>query len=355
MSDNDITNIVYIWLDEIVTFCEKINQPNEEGYTPLMFAIIHNIYSQHMNKAKYLIKAGADVNIQKKYTNPQNELYTGWSAIMFAAKFGFSDAKTLIEILIEAGADVNKKDYDKWTALTIAIRYANEFAVDIVQVLIKAGADVNAQTFEGWTPLLLSPGGYWYKHTDVMMRILISAGVDVNVKNKYGMSALMRAIEVANKYNTVKMVQALVDAGADVNAKDMLKRTVLMIAITCCGDYSKQIIYTLVNAGADIYIKGVSGTMTDKTACDIAKNLKNFDMVDILQLYDDNWSFKWTAKNNIQLKLWSAQNIKIATTIILCWRNSYLSTIPWDLIREYILPMTIDRKDTIKLKRARIN
>ena len=79
------------------------------------------------------------------------------------------------------------------------------------------------------------------------------------------------------------------------------------------------------------------------------KKLKNFDKVDILQLYDDNWSFKWTAKNNIQLKLWSAQNIKIATTIILCWRNSYLSTIPWEIIRDIILPMTIDRKDTVKL------
>ena len=90
-------------------------------------------------------------------------------------------------------------------------------------------------------------------------------------------------------------------------------------------------------------------TNDNKTAYDFAIEKNKIVIVNLFNEYNNNWTFKWTLKNKLQLKLWSTQNIKIATTIILCWRNSYLSTIPWDLIREYILPMTIDRRDTIKL------
>ena len=67
-----------------------------------------------------------------------------------------------------------------------------------------------------------------------------------------------------------------------------------------------------------------------------------------MEQYQANWTFKWTTADKLQLKLWSEQNIKVATTILLCQENSYLSKIPLDLIRAYILPMTIDRRDTIK-------
>ncbi len=101
-------------------------------------------------------------------------------------------------------------------------------------------------------------------------------------------------------------------------------------------------IHSLINAGADIYMENKE----KKTVFDYAKYKY---VKKILQQYKDNWTFTWIAKNPIQLKLWSEQNIKIATTIILCWRNSYLSTIPWEIIRDIILPMTVDRKDTVKL------
>ena len=56
--------------------------------------------------------------------------------------------------------------------------------------------------------------------------------------------------------------------------------------------------------------------------------------------------------NNIQFKLWSEQNIQSVRDIHTFWKGIKESTIgklPWDIIREYILPMTIDRRDTIKL------
>ena len=75
----------------------------------------------------------------------------------------------------------------------------------------------------------------------------------------------------------------------------------------------------------------------------------------ILQQYKDNWIFTWTAsKNRNQLKLWSTQNIQSVRDIYTCWngdrkQQSRFGKLPWEIIRDIILPTTIDRKDTIKL------
>ena len=143
------------------------------------------------------------------------------------------------------------------------------------------------------------------------------------------------------------MIRILIDAISDVNKHSETGTSALMLSLIYDCEHVAEITHTLVNAGADIDIKNVN----NKTVYDIAKE-KNYTIaVNLLQQYKNNWIFKWNLKNNLQLKLWSIQNIQIATTIILCWKKSKsnLGIIPWDLIREYILPMTIDRRDTIKL------
>ena len=73
-----------------------------------------------------------------------------------------------------------------------------------------------------------------------------------------------------------------------------------------------------------------------------------------MQEYQANWIFTWTAKNPIQLKLWSEQNIQSVRDIHTSWKGdkdhqSGFGKLPWVIIRDIILPMTIDRKDTVKL------
>ena len=75
-----------------------------------------------------------------------------------------------------------------------------------------------------------------------------------------------------------------------------------------------------------------------------------------MEQYKDNWTFTWTAKNCIQLKLWSTQNIQSVRDIHTSWRRdkqSGFGNLPWVIIRDIILPMTIDRKDTVKLIKKR--
>tara|TARA_Y100000992_G_C21158049_1_gene439585 strand:- start:46 stop:804 length:759 start_codon:yes stop_codon:yes gene_type:complete len=242
--------------------------------------------------------------------------------------------------------------YAGWTPLMFSIKNVDKNgknSMDKMNMLIKHGANVNAWHHDG-APLHLATQ-YGSEYTKEIICTLINAGANINIKNVVGQNALITAIIWFHNKHTIDAIHVLIENGVDINAQSITYKTALMFAVEFWGTriHTKEIIYTLVNAGADINIKNNNGKTALDIACDMAKKSGNFDMIDILQIYKDNRSFKWTAKNNIQLKLWSAQNIKIATTIILCWRNSYLSTIPWDLIREYILPMTIDRKDTVKL------
>ena len=104
-------------------------------------------------------------------------------------------------------------------------------------------------------------------------------------------------------------------------------------------------IHSLIKVGADIYMKNKE----KKTVFDYAKYKY---VKKILQQYKDNWIFTWTAKNRIQLKLWSEQNIQSVRDIHTIWRRdkkSGFGKLPWEIIRDIILPMTIDRKDTVKL------
>ena len=62
---------------------------------------------------------------------------TGSTPLMHAAEQGSSD---VVEILIEAGADVNMCDKIGITVFMIAASHGDE---DCIQTLIAAGADVN--------------------------------------------------------------------------------------------------------------------------------------------------------------------------------------------------------------------
>ena len=122
--------------------------------------------------------------------------------------------------LIEAGVDVNERDYKEYTALIYAV---SERYLDIVELLISSGAHINIKV-DGITALMhASDDGY-----QEIVELLIKSGADVNAKDNEGRTALMRASEDGYQ----EIVELLIKSGADVNAKDNDGDTALEYAAT---------------------------------------------------------------------------------------------------------------------------
>jgi uncharacterized protein len=198
---------------------------------------------------KLLLDAGADPNwnnqnpglcpiqkaCQKGYTDIVRLLIHAGAAVKFETGFRLlvdaaekSSQPEIIQLLIDAGCNVNTRNYQSDTPLTAACRRAQ---VGIVQTLIAAKANVNKVGMHDMAPLVtvflapkmneaLAGHGLAKAESDVPKRItqivnaLAAAGADVNVYDVMGKTALMLAIEQRNFDAT----QALIDAGANVNA-----------------------------------------------------------------------------------------------------------------------------------------
>ena len=86
---------------------------------------------------------------------------------------------TCAKYLIQAGADVNIDTYHVMTPLTQAVHLGNERCL---LDLIEAGADVNKATKSGFTPIIHAA----YHGRPNCMDILIQEGADVNLPDKGG-------------------------------------------------------------------------------------------------------------------------------------------------------------------------
>jgi len=125
---------------------------NDEGFTPLMVAIVNGRESM----VHVLIKAGADVNvvfprdILVPYSRPfavKNGAIKGQTLLMCAVNEG---KESIVSALIQAGADVNARgEGAEYTALMFAVRKNHESAI---RMLIEAGADVDARRNRQGTP-----------------------------------------------------------------------------------------------------------------------------------------------------------------------------------------------------------
>ena len=197
-----------------------VNNKNADGESPLFCAAdssrdrhFNKEYDQYVEAVNILIKAGADVNA---------ETTEGRTALLPAAKDGFVKC---MKALLEAGADVNiGRNKDGETAL-ICAAHAGHFGcldssgavVDIntpcghyngLELLLEAGADVNATDNDGRNALLLREHydynehyiGYMNRYPKFIKRLL-RAGILVNkFKRSQGKNALGILLDYKFKY-----------------------------------------------------------------------------------------------------------------------------------------------------------
>lgn len=185
-------------------------------------------------EVEHLIQ-GANVNVDE--SDRRNRTPLDWAACRCHPQ--------VINVLVKAGADVNRTDKNGWTPLLLASESIEDACESAIIALIQAKADVNCQVKRrGWTPLHYAVCKGLTRATDA----LIKAGSDVNRAANNGATPL----HVAAWWGNAEAIAALVSAGAKVNQRDKDGGTPLhAVAVSLAGH--EQVITALVKAGADLH------------------------------------------------------------------------------------------------------
>jgi ankyrin repeat protein len=117
-------------------------------------------------------------------------------------------------LLVQQGADVNKRDRKGWAPLHIA---AQDGYLKTVEILVSNGADVNLEIHR-WAPLLLAVNN-WVQDKKWRVRIsnyLMDNGAHVTAADYHGRTALHRV----SRRGEERLARLLIEKGADINAAD---------------------------------------------------------------------------------------------------------------------------------------
>jgi uncharacterized protein len=172
-----------------------VNTRSEDGSTALLWAAHWN----DLQTGTLLVRAGADANaandfkmtplaqactngnaefvdlLLKAGANPNTPIGTGETPLMTCARTGSADA---VRMLLVHGADANAKEPNQ--NQTAVMWAAAQQHPKVLQILIEAGADLKAHTKAGFTALHFAARVGDMEST----RTLLDAGVDVNIKSQ---------------------------------------------------------------------------------------------------------------------------------------------------------------------------
>lgn len=215
------------------------------------------------------MKAGAHVNFE----------YGQWSPLSGAASRGYND---IVEILLDAGADVNHRHNCDWMPLHYAVYFRD--SPETVLTLLKHEANINGRTKDGSTPLMLA---VCFSKAAPIVKVLIEAGVDQTIPDNKGHLPIQKAI----KYKFMDIVALLKPAFCACNTT----------IDTNSSEYKYYNTYKLIK----------NFTQLDKSKRDVLRLIKVFNKTDKsrlnaihlikLALDDNNLSFleEYSSKDTV--------------------------------------------------------
>ena len=298
-----------------------VNQPDEAGTSPLMLAAKRkDLFAEkqrELNIAKYLVDNGANINAV------DNE---GRNVLFYLYK-DYEPAKRLLQYLITQGINVNHLDKSGRNVLFYATKH--------IELLLKAGTDATVVADDGTTVLMncrlsfsdfkrlirhgADPSEYaqelllwWLPSVDtyicemnaeyIMVYLIRKYSLNPNTRNEYGRTLLF----YCGDFSTERFLK--LGTSLEVTDKDGNTPLIFWIAIFnhCPSQrfpqqyYQRQnnegktalhyavirgmgakTIRELLDCGADWRIKDNSG----RTALDYARELKRFDICELMEKY----------------------------------------------------------------------
>ena len=162
---------------------------NNDGHTCLTAAASHG----HTETVRYFLGL---LEVEVDHTNDE-----GCTALHLAARYMHAD---VVQVLIDAGADIETKDVEGYSPLHFACRSGS---LDSVKLLVRAGAGVRVTNNYGGTCLAIAA---YHGHIETVRYLLCLPEVEVDHANDEGHTALHFAADE----NHADVVQVLIDAGA---------------------------------------------------------------------------------------------------------------------------------------------
>lgn len=255
---------VYSRMDALIAEGADLEATDNEGRTALFHAVSGG---GNVTRVSRLLEAGADVNaadqqgvtvLMQTPGNQRGEVvasllqlgakveirdHQGRSALMWAAKRGSWRPPYAIDLLVQAGADIDAKDKDGWPALAHA---AENLQRGSVYLLLKNG--VNPSSI-GWTPLHLAT----VTGRQIGVWTAPGAGDELEARDLWGRTALIWASRFIGYSPTILLLRK---AGANLEAADNDGRTALMHAAICA--YREEI-SVLLDLGANVHAADSEG------------------------------------------------------------------------------------------------
>ena len=199
------------------------------------------------------IRAALDAGADLEEADPH-----GRTPLLVAIISRHADGLELVEMLLDAGADIHATHSSGNTALHFAAFVGN---AEIVRLLMERGADPAVRNSENRTPADLAPGGE--AGSAVRARLAAAdedevpaetapvAEEDVHARDELGLTHLHRAAS----HGDLARIESLLERGADIDARaDEIEATPLLFA---ASNARVDAVALLLERGADIALADV--------------------------------------------------------------------------------------------------
>uniref|UniRef100_A0A8D8S2F0 Ankyrin repeat domain-containing protein 50 n=1 Tax=Cacopsylla melanoneura TaxID=428564 RepID=A0A8D8S2F0_9HEMI len=197
-------------------------------------SILHKLCAENnINMLKTFLKSCVELDLELEDNH-------GQTALNVAAHQGFLEA---VQILLEAGANINHTDVEGWTSLRSAAWGGHS---SVVKLLLDSGADVNCSDMGGRTALRAAA---WGGHLEVV-KLLLAGRANVNDADSEGRTALIASAYMGH----ADIVSAILEYDADINQQDNDGRTALSVAALCVpsADGYAKVVNILLEKGAKV-------------------------------------------------------------------------------------------------------
>ena len=181
------------------------------------FILLLASYFGHVQMVETLINAGYNINIPLSCTEKWNDQDNdGWNALMLACDNCHTE---VVQVLLRERIDPNYKTNNNLTALMIACRTNSTDSSTIVQLLLEAGADPNIQIKSHTSSIVIGATALMYasRHASLeTVKILLKCKADPNIMTRdFNLTALFFATASARP----AIVNELIKAGAITSTK----------------------------------------------------------------------------------------------------------------------------------------